>query len=127
PPSRLRNLVAVVSGSQVREYEDVRVAAKRRVARLHGRDLGDEGRIELQGAIDAEIRVGCTDEPGGRLDLGDRAVIGAAARREGQHGDTRSLARQIGEGPGGGNGDLGQFVRVGFDDETRIRKDMRAL
>src|SRR5690606_35894974 len=53
----LRDLVADVSRFQVREYEDVRVAAKRRVARLHGRDLGDEGRIELQGAIDAEIRV----------------------------------------------------------------------
>ena len=116
----LGDLVADIGGLKTGEYEHIGLAAERRCRRFRDADMGHEGGVELDLAVDQQIRPGGFHDGGRVHHAGHPVVPGASHGGKGQHGDARRATDEGGERIRRRHGDLRQFFHGRLDDQTAI-------
>ena len=116
---------------EVREDQDVGVAAQLAVRQFAGGDFGDQSGVHLQFAVEVRVELSFQGflfgEGGGGLDLAHRGMRGAAFGGEGEQGDPGADAEQMPGKLRGGNGDVGELLDRRLFDDVAVRHEQHAI
>ena len=123
----LHQLVADVARFQTREHQHVGLAGHGAAGRLELADAFDDGRVQLQFAVQHQAGVELLGDAGGFLHLGDQVVLGRALGGEGEHGHARLDTRQRAGAICRAQSDAGQLLGVGVDVHGAVGKDHHAI
>ena len=91
-------------------------------ADLLGGDLGTDGGVELELAVDLEVGTALLGDLHGCADLVDERALGGAVGGVGEHGHAGLPAHEGVDGLGGGDGDGGELLGVGVDAHGGVAK-----
>ena len=119
----LDQLDADVAHVDVGDHQDVGPTGDLGVTSdLLGRDVGTYGGVQLELAIDLEVRPAFAGEPDGFAHALDELGLGGAVGGVAQHGHAGFPAQEGADGLGGGDGDGGQLFGVGVDAHGSVAK-----